>query len=438
MTRSSENLGDVQRSPKGWEPRPLAARAVKAVQLILPFVGGWLAIRLLQPHFFDGSDNSWLAFLVWLIQAIFVSAVVSAALVHVLRRLTPLAALLNMSLVFPDSVPSRFGLALRTGTVKRLMAEPTLRLSNTAQAAAEEAVQLVAHLGKHDSHTRGHTERVRAYADVIGQQIGLSESDLNGLRWGALLHDVGKLSVPPEILNKPGAPTEDEWKVLRGHPSAAVPILEPLSDWLGDWLLAAPQHHEKWDGSGYPKGLSKENISLAGRIVAVADAYDVITSRRSYKEAMSHEAARAEMVKSSGSHFDPQVVRALLEASLTKPALARRMGWVLELPTIASTLSTAGHAVGATAAAVAMATAVTVTGPGSIADQVGADTPEAAAFLESALPDSEGVEGEATDLAGAASIGRSSKSAVDSVGGDAEQAQADLPDETSGLSLIHI
>ena len=339
----------------------------------------------------------------------FVSAAVSAALVHLLRRLTPLVALLNMSLVFPDSVPSRFGLALRTGTVKRLMAEPALRLSSSAQAAAEEALLLISHLGKHDAQTRGHTERVRAYADVIGQQMGLSEAELNGLRWGTLLHDVGKLSVPAEILNKPGKPTAEEWEILRGHPEAAIPILEPLQGWLGEWLLAASQHHEKWDGSGYPNGLSGNEISLAGRIAAVADAYDVITSRRSYKEAMSSEAARSEMVKSAGTHFDPMVVRSLLEASVNKSGYTRRMGWILELPGVASTFSTAGHAIGASVASIMIATAATLSGTTPLDEQ----PPESLAFIASVIPREEAVATGGNDVIAAGATGqRASESTV--------------------------
>lgn len=367
-----------------WRAKPWAARAVRAVQVVVPFLAGWLAIRVLEP-FFYGSGSSRLAELTWwLLQAILVAVAVSAAVARVLRALTPLSTLLNMTLVFPDSVPSRFGLALRAGNVKHLLAQPSIRLSPSAQIAAEQAVQLVTHLAKHEPLTRGHTERVRAYADLIGQQMGLSDNDLNGLRWGALLHDVGKLTVPPELLNKPGKPTDEEWEILRGHPGAAVPILAPLEGWLGEWLLAAPQHHERWDGSGYPNQLTGLEISLAGRITAVADAYDVITSRRSYKAPQSAEDARAEMVRSAGSHFDPVVVRALLEVGVVKDARARRFGWVLELPGLARLFTSVGQIAAGAAIAVGLSVSAPFIAAAAVSDgDETADAPESAAFIAS-------------------------------------------------------
>ena len=111
--------------------------------------------------------------------------------------------------------------------------------------------------------------------------MGLTEDELNRLRWGVLLHDVGKLSVPAEILNKDGPPTSDEWEVLQGHPTAGGAMLAPLSGWLGEWIHAADQHHIHFDGNGYPCGLQGLEITLPGRMVAIADAYDVMTSARS-------------------------------------------------------------------------------------------------------------------------------------------------------------
>ena len=201
------------------------------------------------------------------------------------------------------------------------------------QQAAEILLQLVAALDVHDRITRGHAERVRGYAASLGRQIGLSEDDLDRLNWSALLHDVGKLEIDAEILNRPGRPTDDEWKELRRHPLAGELLVEPLRGWLGEWIDAVGYHHENWDGSGYPRGTAGEAIPLAGRIVAIADVYDVITSVRSYKEAATPAEARAELVRCSGTQFDPRLVRAFVEHLARADAPPRRStGVAVECP----------------------------------------------------------------------------------------------------------
>ena len=157
------------------------------------------------------------------------------------------------------------------------------------------------------------------------------------LRWAALIHDIGKLEVPEEILNKNGRPTDEEWEIIRGHPDAAGPRLEALTPWLGEWAMAAFDHHERYDGSGYPQGLRGQEISRAGRIVAVADAYDVMTAPRSYKPSLPAEQARAELAANSGTQFDPEVVRAFLAVSLgRRRALAGPLAWLAQVPTLLS------------------------------------------------------------------------------------------------------
>jgi len=220
-----------------------------------------------------------------------------------MHRLLPLASLLELSLGFPDQTPSRFGLALRTGSTKKLARTveevKKYRVSTNEGLGARQALALVAALKDHEPLTRGHTERVRAYADLIGEEMGLSKDERQRLQWGVLLHDVGKLTVPAELLSKDGKPTPEEWEIIRGHPGAGAMILEPMRSWLGDFVDAAAQHHERFDGTGYPGGLAGEQISLSGRIAAVADAYDVITSARSYKKPFSPEHARRELVASA-------------------------------------------------------------------------------------------------------------------------------------------
>ncbi len=306
---------------------------------LLPVIGAWIAVRVLAPLFFQ--PLGWIGLVIWGLQAVLAGAIAATVVDRFTRRALPLATLMGMTLTFPDQAPSRFSVAMRTGTVrqmkKRLEELAEHGLSDDVQKASEQAIELVTLLGRHERLTRGHTERVRAYADVIAGEMKLAEQDRQMLSWGVLLHDIGKLSVPPEILNKNGRPTEEEWAILQTHPAEGARILAPLSGWLGDWALAASEHHERWDGGGYPNGLSGRDISMAGRITAVADAYDVITSRRSYKAPMSIESARQELVRCSKTQFDPAVVRAMLGASIDeRTRVGRLLGWIPEIPGLAA------------------------------------------------------------------------------------------------------
>ena len=164
------------------------------------------------------------------------------------RRLLPLAMLLRLTLLFPDQAPSRFGIALRTGSLHRLRTWATEEADRehgvSAAEQAESVLSLAAALNTHDRRTRGHSERVRALTDLMAEELALSADETNKLRWGALLHDLGKLTVPSEILNKAGKPTPTEWSTLQGHPAAGARLAGPLQDWLGVWSHAIDQHHE--------------------------------------------------------------------------------------------------------------------------------------------------------------------------------------------------
>jgi HD-GYP domain-containing protein (c-di-GMP phosphodiesterase class II) len=257
---------------------------------------------------------------------IFVLCVVATAVLWAVdklaRRLLPLAALLHLSLVFPDQAPSRFRSALRSGSSRRLerMLEEarTNGLAPDPGHAARQVVEMIGAIGDHDRRTRGHCERVRLYADLVGEELNLSPEERQKLQWGALLHDLGKLMVPAEILNKKGRPDEKEWAIIERHPSNGMRLITPMADFLGEWAHAIGGHHERWDGEGYPNRLRGNDISLAAAIVAVADSFEVMTAVRSYKKAMSLAAARAELTRCAGSHFSPEVVRAFLSISLRR------------------------------------------------------------------------------------------------------------------------
>jgi putative nucleotidyltransferase with HDIG domain len=305
------------------------------------------------------------------------------------RRLLPLAALLNLSLLFPDRAPKRFAVARRVGKprdLQRKLQEARDRGVQGGEVAyMQQVLELVAALSVHDRQTRGHSERVRVFADLIADEMNLSAADRARLRWASLLHDIGKLVVPSEILSKPARLSETEMNTVKRHPEEGARLIGPLRAWLGEWGDAVVQHHERFDGKGYPYQLAGAQISLGGRIVAVADSYEVMTAVRPYRKPVSVSAAREELVKCSGTQFDPVVVRAFLNISMGR--LWRVVGfasWIAQLPLMAW-IDGLGWNWGA--AIVSGATAVTLTAPGiGPHPSTPATTPSAISVLTGSTP----------------------------------------------------
>lgn len=162
------------------------------------------------------------------------------------------------------------------------------------------------------SWTAGHSERVADMAVRIGKVMGLPEKDLVTLNKAGLLHDIGKVRTPRPILNKPEKLTEEEFDIIRKHPEDSFRILEPITPYR-DIIPAVLQHHERFDGKGYPRGLSGGNISLCGRILAVADSFDAMVSDRPYRKGKSMDAVLREIREEAGKQFDPRVVDALMQ-----------------------------------------------------------------------------------------------------------------------------
>jgi len=162
-----------------------------------------------------------------------------------------------------------------------------------------------------DHETEGHTRRVADMTLRLGRVMGLSEGDLAHIRRGALLHDIGKMGIPDGILLKPGSLNAEEWEVMRRHPSYAYEMLSPIV-YLRPALDIPYCHHEKWDGSGYPRGLMGEEIPLAARIFAIADVWDALSTDRPYRKAWAANSVHQYIVEQSGKHFDPRVVQAYL------------------------------------------------------------------------------------------------------------------------------
>ena len=347
-------------SKQGWAGHPRWAALVRGLIALIPLLAG-VGAAVVVGHLVHrprtiGPELAWWA------GSFVVSSLVMLAVASQARRLLPLAALLKLSMVFPDKTPSRFAVALRAGTIGNLKARlATIReegIESEVGAAAETILVLSAAMNAHDKNTRGHAERVRAFTEMLAEELGLNQDAREKLRWSSLLHDVGKVMVSPDLLNKAGPLDEHEWEIIHRHPDDGARIAAPLNAWLGEWALAIQEHHEKWDGTGYPRGLAGEDISYAARVVAVADAFEVMTAPRPYKAAMGPAAARAELTAGAGSHFDPAVVRAFV--SLNVGRLRWIMGplaWMAQVPVLRS-LSGVGGGAGASAAAAGGAAAV--------------------------------------------------------------------------------
>ena len=168
---------------------------------------------------------------------------------------------------------------------------------------------LTAALETRDLETHGHSERVVSYSMRLGREYGLDNQKLKSLEFGSLLHDIGKIGVPDLILRKPAKLTPEEWVLMRQHPRHGQQILRGISFLEGAARVVA-QHHEKWDGSGYPSGLAGEDIDICARIFSVADAFDAITSNRVYRKGKPYQAAAEELDEWAGKQFDPKVVEA--------------------------------------------------------------------------------------------------------------------------------
>ncbi len=162
-----------------------------------------------------------------------------------------------------------------------------------------------------DPYTAGHSDRVTRYAEKIARQIGLTEEEVCRISYAAILHDIGKIGISSSILHKPGRLTPEEYQEICEHPAIGAHILSSI-ELLGDIIPMVYHHHEWYNGKGYPQGLAGEEIPLGARIIAVADAFDAMTSNRPYRTGLSFEQAVAEIQRQSGIQFDPRVAQTLL------------------------------------------------------------------------------------------------------------------------------
>jgi putative nucleotidyltransferase with HDIG domain len=200
-------------------------------------------------------------------------------------------------------------------------AATVLRLAQLYQDSSELYLGLIdvitGALDQRDPDTSGHSQRVAEFAVAVAQELGLSQELIYQIRIGGMLHDIGKIGIPDAILTKPAALTTEEIQVMKSHPSKGSEILEKnhmIADRLHNELLAVLEHHERLDGRGYPRGLYGDEISQIGRIMAVADVFDAMTSDRRYRAGMPPEQVIRIMQASAGTEFDSECVEAFCRA----------------------------------------------------------------------------------------------------------------------------
>jgi putative nucleotidyltransferase with HDIG domain len=167
----------------------------------------------------------------------------------------------------------------------------------------------------HDPYTKGHSESVSKFSVLIARQMGLSDKSVSTIKWAGLVHDIGKILIPKEILTKPSNLNGEEYSIIKKHPEYGAKVLR-ASEEISEVASIVRYHHERWDGNGYPDGIKGVEIPLESRIIAVADSLDAMISNRPYRKGLPLETARDEIVKNSGTQFDPEVVRVFLEIDL--------------------------------------------------------------------------------------------------------------------------
>ncbi|MDR3687396.1 MAG: HD-GYP domain-containing protein [Coriobacteriia bacterium] len=200
-----------------------------------------------------------------------------------------------------------------------------LRYAGLKTAYVDTIRSLIGALEAKDPYTRGHSERVSGYAAELGVACGLEQRALERLEYAGLLHDLGKLAVPGAVLSKPGRLSAEEMDRIREHPSRGAEMVKRIPH-LRDLADTVAQHHERIDGTGYPRGVDGSEMPIAARILAVADSFDAMTTTRAYRPALNQEQAVAELLGGAGTQFDPEVVRVFIEVGIGQSKFANSEG----------------------------------------------------------------------------------------------------------------
>lgn len=226
--------------------------------------------------------------------------------------------------------PEELKIAVENGIEKYSMANNNKVFYTELRELFYKTIRAISNaLDTKDSYTNGHSLRVTLYSMILAKELKLEEQYLEDIEIAGLLHDIGKIAMPKSILCKNGKLTDEEFLVMKSHPVRGEKIVINIKklQMISEWVKA---HHEKWDGTGYPDGLSGTGIPLAGRIIALADTYDAMTSTRPYRTALSHEVAIAEINRCAGTQFDPELAK--LFVSIEDKINAARLAPEIEYP----------------------------------------------------------------------------------------------------------
>jgi putative two-component system response regulator len=202
---------------------------------------------------------------------------------------------------------------LLTAIRSRLGRSQQLLLAQLQESYEASLIMLANAIEVRDPYTRGHVERVMNYAQTIAEYLGWTANDINILRFGSILHDIGKINISEAILRKEGTLNDEEWIEMKKHPEMGVELVHGIH-YLDAAVPVILYHHERWNGSGYPFGLKEENIPVMARIVAIADSFDAMTTERPYRKELTPEQAFNEVISGKGTQYDPLIVDAFQHA----------------------------------------------------------------------------------------------------------------------------
>jgi putative two-component system response regulator len=202
---------------------------------------------------------------------------------------------------------------LLTAIRSRLGRSQQLLLAQLQESYEASLIMLANAIEVRDPYTRGHVERVMNYAQTIAEYLGWTTIEINNLRFGSILHDIGKINIAEDILNKDGSLTDEEWVEMRKHPEMGAELVKGIH-YLDPAVPVILYHHERWNGSGYPHGLKEEKIPLSARIVAIADSFDAMTTERPYRKERTPKQAFNEVISGRGIQYDPLMVEVFQHA----------------------------------------------------------------------------------------------------------------------------